>query len=98
MKKQKTSNTIEHRLTRVEDTTKSLFDEIKLLKTELTSALEKTNSDLKILLDRKQEHEAVKSFLTSALKLSAAIFGFVGSIATFMWAATQVYAFFHHLL
>ena len=101
MKRKKISADLEHRLTMVEDATKGLSDEVKTLNTEvndkfngISTAIDQTNKDLKTLLDRKQDHEAVKSFLTNFLKLSAGIFGFISSIATFMWAVTQVINFY----
>jgi hypothetical protein len=109
MKRNKISTSMEHRLTKVEDATRTLYDDIKVLSkatdekidsvkdyvtNNLSVAISQTNKDLQVLLDRKQEHEAVKSFLSNALKLSCAIFGFVSSIATFLWAVTQVINFY----
>ena len=101
LKNNKISADLEHRLTKLEDATKSLSDDVKNLNTEVTekftgisTAIDQTNQDLKALLDRKREHEAVKGFLSNTLKLSAAIFGFVSSIATFLWAVTQVINFY----
>jgi len=109
MKRNKITADVEHRLTKVEEATKNLSDENKAMhkvtddkidevKTYVTvdiaKAIDETNKDLKTLLDRKQSQEAVKTFLTNFLKLSAAIFGLVSAIATGTWAVVQVIHFF----
>lgn len=98
MKKRKPSVNIEHRLTKLEQESQSLYTRLedmsknldakleeikKYVSNHLVHALEQTNADLKTLLDRKQEHEAVKTFLTHLLKFS-------GSIAALSWATIEV--------
>ena len=103
IKSNRISADLEHRLTKVEDATKTLSDEVKTLGTEtkenftvISTSLDKTNKDLQVLLDRKQEKEAVKTFCTNFLKVSAAILGIVSSLATMIWAITQIINFFRN--
>lgn len=109
MKKNKITADVEHRLTKVEEATKNLSDENKAMHkvtddkidevknyvaTDIAKAIDETNKDLKTLLDRKQSQEAVKTFLTNFLKLSAALFGLGSAVATGSWAIIQVIHFF----
>jgi Flp pilus assembly protein TadB len=109
MKRNKITADVEHRLTKVEEATKNLYDEIKAMNKimdekidgmkeyitkNLASAIDETNKDLKVLLDRKQSQEAIKLFLTNFLKLSIGIFGLVSAVATGTWAVVQILHFF----
>lgn len=96
--KRKANMGIEHRLTKVETQHKALVEQLhtfmgdikseieevkRYVSNDLVHALDATNKDLKILLDRKQGSDAVKIFLTNFLKLSA-------SIAGLTWATMQI--------
>jgi cation diffusion facilitator CzcD-associated flavoprotein CzcO len=109
MKRNKITADVEHRLTKVEEAAKNLYDEIKAMNKvmdekidevkdyitkNLATAIDETNKDLKILLDRKESQEAVKLFLTNFLRLSVGIFGLVSAMATGTWAVTQIIHFF----
>jgi Flp pilus assembly protein TadB len=109
MRRNKITADVEHRLTKVEEATRNLsnenkamhkvtddkIDDIKAYVTkDIAAAIDQTNADLKVLLDRKQSQEAVKQFLSNFLKLSIALFGLVSAIATGTWAVIQAVHFF----
>lgn len=87
MRKRKPSQSVEHRLTKLEDGLKSVDGKIDEIKTyvsnHLVHALEQTNADLKTLLDRKQTNDAVRNFLNNLVKASL-------SLATIVWVILQV--------
>jgi hypothetical protein len=87
-KRRKPSMNVEHRLTKLEDAYKTMngkLDEIKnYVSNHIVHALEDTNKDLKILLDRKQEADAVKAFLNNSVKLSV-------SLASVTWVVMQIF-------
>ena len=91
-------NSTEHRLTKLEAEVKAICDNLDLftqhtkddiseIKTyvsnHLMHGLEKTNNDLKILLERKQGADAITGFLTKCVQISV-------SIGALIWTTAQI--------
>ena len=85
-KKYKPTADVEHRLTKLEEGQTAMdgkLDEIKkYVSNHLVHALEQTNADLKILLNRKQNYDAVRGFLGHLLQFSV-------SAASLVWITIQ---------
>lgn len=86
-RKSKPTASVEHRLTRLEDNVYQFSEDMREIKDEIknkiSGAIDKTNADLKLLLDRKQGHDAVKTFVIRMLQLSV-------SLASFTWVIIQI--------
>lgn len=86
-RKAKPTASVEHRLTRLEDNVYQFGEDMKEIKDEIkgkiSGAIDKTNDDLKILLDRKKGHDAVKVFVIRTTQLSI-------SLASFTWVIIQI--------
>lgn len=98
VRKQKPALSTEHRLTKLEEETKTIFvhlqelakstgDDIAEIKSYVSNhimhSLEKTNADLKVLLERKQSYDAVKDFLHKCVQVSV-------SLAALIWTCAQI--------
>lgn len=87
IKRRKTSASVEHRLTKLEEGLKSVRSDIAEVMSNVTNhiptSINAVKQDLETLLDRKKESEAVKLFFTNFFKFSA-------SIAALVWTVLQI--------
>lgn len=83
VKKRKPALCVEHRLTKLEGETRTLFNKLSELAQSITVGLEKTSIDLKTLLDRKQSYDAVKDFLHKCFQVSV-------SLSALAWAICAI--------
>ena len=92
IRKNKISENLEHRLTKVEEGLKEVKADVSEIMINVTnhipSSITAVKLDLQTLLDRKREKEAVKDFLGHALKI-------VYLSAGVVWIALQVIEHFY---
>lgn len=92
VRKNKPNMAVEHRLTKLEEGLENVRTDISEVMLNVTNhiptSIADVKNDLKTLLDRKQNQEAIKTFLTHLLKLA-------GSFAAFTWATVEIVSKFH---